>query len=177
MRALRIVIQATRPTALAIPHAASATVDTMEQRARHTRALRTVTAATKQTASRIRRVLCATLDTTEPHASHVRVEPNAFVFLMCDADTCIANCDASDQANCISDSACSQCNAGYFGATCQAHTCIAHCDSLDQANCISDTTCAVCNTGYFGATCQPCMFAKTFDRLSHPDNSRMHHPL
>jgi hypothetical protein len=164
---LRIVIRVIKPTASAIPHAASATVDTMEQRARHTSALRTVTAPTRQTASRIRHVLCATLDTMEPLASHVRVELNAFVLLICDADTCIANCDTSDQANCISDSACSQCNVGYFGATCQAHTCISHCDNVDQANGISDTTCAVCNTGYFGPTCQPCLCAKTFDRLSH----------
>ena len=80
MRALRIVIQATRPTALAIPHAASATRVTMDRHARHTRASPTVTAPTRQTASRTRRVLCATLDTTEPLASHVRVELNAFVF-------------------------------------------------------------------------------------------------
>ena len=160
MRALRIVIQATKPTASAIPHAASAMLDSTDRHARHTRASPTVTAPARPTASRTRRVLCATLDTTEPLASHVRVELNAFVFLICDADTCIANCDASDQANCISDSACSQCNAGYFGATCQAHTCIANCDSRDQANCISDTTCAVCNTGYFGPSCQPCMLVR-----------------
>ena len=71
--ASRTAIRAIKPTASAIQHAASATLGTMAQHARHTAALPTVTATSRRTAFPTRRVLCATLDTTGPRASRVCV--------------------------------------------------------------------------------------------------------
>jgi hypothetical protein len=87
-------------------------------------------------------------------------------------DTCIANCDSRNQANCVSQTSCAQCNTGYYVdlqsmmcAPCLlyccllccfilADGCIAGCNSVLQSNCVSNSTCSACNVGYSGLTCQ-----------------------